>query len=76
MWKNFIDNGGTLTFQIYSCDVGDLSQDGSPLAMELSERHPGLTVYAPSAYVSIKGGTKLYIMDKMVFGINFLTVNL
>jgi hypothetical protein len=51
MWRNFIDNGGTLTMQMVSCDGGNMSKDGSPIVLELVQRHSGLTVTAASQYV-------------------------
>ena len=60
MWRNFIDNGGTLTIQMVSCDGGDTSRDGSPIALELVKRHSGLTITAASDYVAPTADKKQY----------------
>jgi len=62
MWRNFIDNGGTLTMQMIICNGANMSKDGNPIALELVQKHKGLTVTSASDFVYPSVGTTNYAM--------------
>lgn len=73
LFKEFIDGGGqgNLTIEIRACQTGNMSVDGSPIAMEVSDllkAYPNLNIVAPSTNIRAEGNN-VFLKDNGVWNV-------